>query len=138
MEPLDERQQQIRGKITLYGLVMMLAALLAAALINDFGLYDIAGKVGFGEFLIAISILEITYLSVALILKDAYFGVVRNPFMKRCPYIFAALSIMELMMLAFDLYRGDGITMMSGCSVLMVSSITISFWIKQKEWKQYE
>ena len=134
MEKMDERQQQVRGIIMRNVFVANIVVLLAVACIQDLEIINLLDWMSLGDLLISIVILEITYGSVSLLMKDAYFGLCSMDMMKRLLYIFTALAIAELALTCFDLVRGEMVTVIGSCSLLMVCSISACMWYKKKDW----
>lgn len=134
MEKMDERQQQVRGIIMRNIVVANIIVLMAVALIHDFGIVNILAWMSLGDLLICIVILEITYGSVALLIKDAYFGLCSMDMMKRLLYVFTTLAIFEIALTCYDIVRGEMLSVISLCSILMVCSITACMWYKKKDW----
>ncbi|MFR5078823.1 MAG: hypothetical protein ACLTDX_12755 [[Clostridium] innocuum] len=74
MKNFDERQEQVRGRIMTRAFLITIILMLLAAFLNDMHLYDFEKNVGFGETLISIVCIDITYGSVASILSNSYFA----------------------------------------------------------------
>ena len=72
MKNFDERQEQVRGRIMTRAFLITIILMLLAAFLNDMHLYDFEKNVGFGETLISIVCIAITYGSVASILSNSY------------------------------------------------------------------
>lgn len=134
MDKFDERQREVRGSIGFRAIVIVIVLMIAAALINDFEIYDIEHNIGFSSFMIGACTLLVGYLSVSLILKDAYFGVLYRLRCNAIIYIFTALTLIEVALLGFDMYRGESVSFVTGCSICMVLSVTLSLWHMKKEW----
>ncbi|WP_259316444.1 hypothetical protein [[Clostridium] innocuum] len=78
MKNFDERQEQVRGRIMTRAFLITIILMLLAAFLNDMHLYDFEKNVGFGETLISIVCIAITYGSVASILSGSYFGPLKD------------------------------------------------------------
>ena len=78
MKNFDERQEQVRGRIMTRAFLITIILMLLAAFLNDMHLYDFEKNVGFGETLISIVCIAITYGSVASILSNSYFGPLKD------------------------------------------------------------
>lgn len=135
MDQMDERQQQVRGKIAMQALIGMIVYLLLAAFLNDFGVIDIEHHIGCSNFLIFSVVLLLSFLSVSLILRDAYIGVAKNPQLRICLGVFTALAVFQDVLFIFDQIRGEGVTLVSVSSLILVNSVSICLWIKRKDWK---
>ena len=125
MKNFDERQEQVRGRI-----------MTRAFLITIILMYDFEKNVGFGETLISIVCIAITYGSVASILSNSYFGPLKDGRMAFIAYVFTALSVVLAALTIFDLIRGEKLVVMNIISLLMVFSISISLWIRKSDWKK--
>lgn len=131
----DERQILIRGKIAVQSLVLALIMMLAAAFINDFHIFDIEKEIGFSDYMIGASCLLLGFVSCSMIIKGAYFGPFSKAKYRTILSIFTLLCILELVLMSFDLLRGEQPTFVSACSILMITSITCSLWYLRKEWQ---
>ncbi|MEG0469167.1 MAG: NADH-quinone oxidoreductase [Longicatena sp.] len=132
---MDERQQQIRGSIAMQTVVITIVWLMLAAFVNDFGLLDIEQTVGLSSFLIASVVGIVCFISVSFILRDAYIGVAQESQLRICLGVFTLLAIAEDVFTTLDLINGEGVSIVSFTSVIMVNSIAICLWIKRKDWK---
>lgn len=135
MDQMDERQIAVRGKVAMQTAIGMILYFMSAAFVNDFGLIDIEHTVGFSSFLIGSTVLMITFLSVSLILRDAYMGVFQDAQFRICLFVFTFLAIAEDGLFMFDLFRGEGVAFVSLTLLLLVNSVAISLWIKRKDWR---
>ena len=136
MKNFDERQEQVRGRIMTRAFLITIILMLLAAFLNDMHLYDFEKNVGFGETLISIVCIAITYGSVASILRGSYFGPLKDGRMAFIAYVFTALSVVLAALTIFDLIRGVTLAVMNIISLLMVFSISISLWIRRTDWKK--
>lgn len=131
----DERQVLIRGKIAVQSLVLAIVLMLGAALINDFQIINIEKEVGFSEFMIGASCLLLCFVSCSMIIKGAYFGPFSKAKYRMILSVFTVLCVLELVLMMFDVMRGEGITFVSACSIIMITLITCCLWYLRKEWK---
>ena len=128
MKNFDERQEQVRGRIMTRAFLITIILMLLAAFLNDMHLYDFEKNVGFGETLISIVCIAITY--------GSYFGPLKDGRMAFIAYVFTALSVVLAALTIFDLIRGETLVVMNIISLLMVFSISISLWIRKSDWKK--
>ena len=105
MDKYDERQEQVRGRIMTRAFILMIIMLLGIAFVNDMHIFDIEKNIGFGETLIGVVCISITYASVAAIWNGSYFAPMMNGRMRIIAYLFTALAIMLLALSAYDVYR---------------------------------
>lgn len=136
MDKYDERQEQVRGRIMTRAFILMIIMLLGIAFVNDMHIFDIEKNIGFGETLIGIVCISITYVSVALIWNGSYFAPMMNGRMRIIAYLFTALAIMLLALIAYDVYRGELLQPLNIISLVMVLSISICLWIRRIDWKK--
>lgn len=136
MDKYDERQEQVRGRIMTRAFILMIIMLLGIAFVNDMHIFDIEKNIGFGETLIGVVCINITYVSVALIWNGSYFAPMMNGRMRIIAYLFTALAIMLLALSAYDVYRGELLQPLNIISLVMVLSISICLWIRRIDWKK--
>ena len=134
MDQMDERQRAVRGKISMRALIGMIIYLMLAAFVNDAGMIDIEHEIGFSDFLIFTIMLLISFVSVSMILQDAYIGVMKDAQMKFCLWVFTILAILEDVLCILDLIQGDSMNIVHIGSLLMVNGVSLCLWIKHKEW----
>lgn len=129
---MDERQKQVRGEIFTQGCIGLVLIMLVIAFVNDFDIFKIDAYFTLPEILINLVNLLVAYVLSALILRDAYFGVVSGNQMKTCLWVFTLLSLaLDIPMVIF---KGAGISPVSISSVIMSNSIMLSLWYKRKSW----
>ena len=136
MDKYDERQEQVRGRIMTRAFILMIIMLLGIAFVNDMHIFDIEKNIGFGETLIGVVCINITYASVAAIWNGSYFAPMMNGRMRIIAYLFTALAIMLLALSAYDVYRGELLQPLNIISLVMVLSISICLWIRRIDWKK--
>lgn len=134
MKTMDERQEQIRGKIATQAIVGSIIVLMTIAFLDSFGIVSFLSYVDLSDLMIILCLILITFLSLSLIWHDAYFGLVSGAQMKAIFAIFVTLSLMEDALLIYDILQGD-ILIHSLFSVGMVNSVAISLWCKRADWK---
>ena len=96
MKNFDERQEQVRGRIMTRAFLITIILMLLAAFLNDMHLYDFEKNVGFGETLISIVCIAITYGSVASILSNSYFGPLKDGRMAFIAYVSVSYTHLTL------------------------------------------
>lgn len=133
MKTMDERQEQIRGKIATHSIVFMLVLLLGIAFLDSFDIINFLDYVDLGDLMIILGTILVTFLSLNLIWRDAYFGLMGITQVKGVFFLFFALSIIEDALFIYDLTQSD-ILIHSIFSIIMVNSIAISLWCKRKDW----
>lgn len=133
LKMIDERQMQIRGKIAIHTLTFVVALLLIISFSETFDIVHILDYVSLADLMLIICMLALTFGSLSLIWKDAYFGIVKQSAMKGVLYLFAALSIMQDALFIYDVTQAD-IMILSIFTIIMTNSITISLLIKRKDW----
>lgn len=136
MDKYDERQEQVRGRIMTRAFILMIIMLLGIAFVNDMHIFDFEKNIGFGETLIGVVCINITYVSVASIWNGSYFAPMMNGRMRIIAYLFTALAIMLLALSAYDVYRGELLQPLDIISLVMVLSISICLWIRRTDWKK--
>lgn len=130
---IDERQQSVLGRIMNQAVIGLLFVLLCLGFLDDFEIFSILNYIEFSDLCINLVILSLAYISVCLIMKDAYFGLFSDFQRLFCRTIFTFLSIVIDILIVFDFIRGDGFSPTSFSSILMSNSIAISLWIKSKK-----
>lgn len=133
LKMIDERQMQIRGKIAIHTLTFVVALLLIISFSETFDIVHVLDYVSLADLMLIICMLALTFGSLSLIWKDAYFGIVKQSAMKGVLYLFAALSIMQDALFIYDVTQAD-IMILSIFTIIMTNSITISLLIKRKDW----
>ena len=131
---MDERQLQVRGRIGFIGCIATVIYFIVAAFLYDFEILNIPKIVGFSDFMLASGLILITYVSLATIWLDAYFGFDSLHQMKVIRMIFLVLAILEDTLLIFDCIRGESVGIVSITSLCMVNSIAFSLWYKCREY----
>lgn len=133
MKSFDERQEHIRGKIaiqTLAGTFLLLAGL---SFLDSFDLFHPLEYVDLSDFLIIICTIILSFVSLNLIWRDAYFGFMNSTQTKMVFYVFLFLSIILDCLFIYDLTMND-ILIPSVFTLFMVNSIAISLFCKRKDW----
>lgn len=136
MDKYDERQEQVRGRIMTRAFILMIIVLLGIAFVNDMHIFDIEKNIGFGETLIGVVYINITYVSVAAIWNGSYFAPTMNDRMRMIAYLFTGLAVILLALSAFDVYRGKLLQPLNIISLVMVLSITVCLWIRRIDWRK--
>lgn len=131
---LDERQMQIQGKIMKQGVLGIIVVLMLIALVDSFDLFPIHSYVDLPDLMIVLCLLLVTFLSLSLIWRDAYFGIASVQQMRVIMMVFVTLMIAEDILFAADLVQGEGITAVTVFSLMMVNSIALSMLYKRKDW----
>lgn len=117
LKMIDERQMQIRGKIAIHTLTFVVALLLIISFSETFDIVHVLDYVSLADLMLIICMLALTFGSLSLIWKDAYFGIVKQSAMKGVLYLFAALSIMQDALFIYDVTQAD---------IMILSIFTIS------------
>lgn len=135
---MDERQQQIRGKIFQNAMIITIVYLLAAAFIQDFHIFDIEKTFGLSTFMILSVNIMITYVSCMMLWKDAYFGISRLPQMRVVLVVFSLLALLQDGLFIFDIIQGEvfSIPSVGITSLIMVNSISLLLWYKRHEYQK--
>lgn len=129
---MDERQLQIRGKIMTQAVIGTIILLLVIAFLDSFGIIRIISIMEVSDLLLNIALLMLTYISINLIWRDAYFGLVDLKRMKMAMYVFIILAIVEDGLMIFHIFNKEGFSPISFLSIIMVNSIAISLICKRK------
>lgn len=133
---MDERQVATQGKICQRACIGIIFYFLLIAFVNGLHIFELERWMEFSDFLIMSAVLLLTYLSLAMIWKDAYFGPANLAMMKRVSYIFIALSIAEDGLLIADFIRGEIPSIVSICTLIMVNAIAFSLWYKKRSYNR--
>lgn len=135
MDKFDERQEYERGKIMSRAFILTIGLLLILAFINEFDIFDVEKKIGFGDTLLILACINITYVSVEAILNGSYFAPKSNHRFCNIAYLFTFLTLVLVILSVLDIVKGEHLTALHIVSLVMVLSITISMWIRKTDWR---
>ena len=130
MDKYDERQEQVRGRIMTRAFILTILLLMGIAFVN------IQKNIGFGETLLCIVCIDITYVSVASIWNGSYFAPMMDGRMRLLAYLFTGLAVILTVLSIYDAICGEPLQLLNIISLFMILSITICLWIRRADWKK--
>ena len=136
MDKYDERQEQVRGRIMTRAFILTIILLMGIAFVNDMHVFDIQKNIGFGETLLCIVCIDITYVSVASIWNGSYFAPMMDGRMRLLAYLFTGLAVILTVLSIYDAIYGEPLQLLNIISLVMILSITICLWIRRADWKK--
>lgn len=134
MEQFDERQQGIRNKIMTRAFLLEIILLCGAIVLNECKIIEIGKTISFADYGFITLFILILYVTLSLIWKDAYVGVVNVSSFKIALFTFTTLSIIDIYLFSKHRMAQDTFDYTFFAVTITMTAIAISLWLKKKDW----
>lgn len=136
-ERFDERQLIARGKVGFQTVILTIILLFVSAIFAD----EISYYVDMGDYFIFLTQIIIAYLSVNLMLHDAYMGIYESGKVNNFMIVLICLFFVMIGVFVFHIINGENILSgnhLMGYGTIIFSSIPITYFIKSRIEKNEE